>query len=192
MLFLGMREVDEADGAARDAAIDLGQVLDRPVLLLDASVHQGAQHAYFTASGALKPEPPRLAPPKGEAAFFFHSIRDSNLWVSSLTPPEASSDEAFWQNQWERWPTTRRRLLNLFGAVVIAAPSVMRSPRGLAMAPLAEATILVLRDGEGVADRARHLCDQVRLRSGHPVGVVMTGCRTDSEGLDPVSTGAPW
>jgi len=192
MLFLGMREVDEADSAARDAAIDLGQVMDRPVLLLDVSVHQGAQHAYFTACGAVRPGPARLPPPEGQAAFHFHPIRDSNLWVSSLTPPEAASDEAFWQAQWETWPATRRRLLTLFGAVVIAAPSVMRSPRGLAIAKLAEATILVLRDGEGVAHRAQHLCDQVRLQSGHPVGIVMTGCRTDPEGMAPVPAGAPW
>lgn len=181
MLFLGMREADEADTAARDAALNLGAVLDRPVLLLDAAAHESAQHAYFTASGALRPRAPCRAPPDGEAAFLFHPVRDSQLWVSSLAPPQVAQDEAFWRSQWACWPATRQRLLALFGAIVIAAPSIMRSPRGLAFAPLAEATILVLRDGDEVAQRARNLRDRVHECAGRPVGVVMTGCRAEDD-----------
>jgi Mrp family chromosome partitioning ATPase len=192
MLFLGMREADEPDTAARDAAIELGSVLDRPVLLLDVSAHEGAQHAYFNACGALLAQPGQRQPPAGQAAFQFHPVRDSMLWVSSLVPPQAAQDESFWAGQWACWPATRQRLLALFGAIVIAAPSVMRSPRGLALAALAEATILVLRDGNEVAQRARSLRDQVRQCAGHPVGVVMTGCRERASWDDPALAPAAW
>ena len=128
MLFLGETEADEPDSAARDAAIDLGERLERPVLLLDFAASPGRQWAHFSAVDALLPRAAPVPPPSGQVAMHFHALRNSSLWVSTITPEHAAPDEQFWGEQVVNWPNTRRRLLELFGAIVIAVPSIMRSP----------------------------------------------------------------
>lgn len=174
VLFMAVETQDNAADAVRDTALDLGGQAIRPVLLLDLAMPANRHYRSFYQSGMLAPRRQTPSPAGGKFAVLnFERVQNSKLFVSRVTPdPSAFSD-----NTWRiAGREGLRRLHQLFGAIVIAAPELAISDAGLRLAPDVDGVVLVLRSGVTRVAAARAMRDRVLRTGGQILGTVLTHC----------------
>jgi Mrp family chromosome partitioning ATPase len=138
----------------RDLALIGAGGSGRRVLLLDL---ESSASGHMEAARAWHP----LMDVEPDADLAVVRCGSSSLHVGALRDPSHG------------WPCVIPRLRARFELVIVDAPSIDRSPAGVILAPLADATVLVVTAGSTRASEIRHLRDRLFDAGGRIAGTVL-------------------
>lgn len=176
MEFIAADEEDGTSTLAREYALMLAGEIDLSVVLLDLNWPENPQFRFFAEHNTLRTWDMRpdhsLMGSGRESQITFHQVGDSNLVVSEGR--SVLAQHAYYPGSGSDFWNALRRSADL---VVIDAPAMLRSLRGIMVAPEADAVVLVVSAERTRMSEAVALRNRILMQGGNATGVIFNRYR---------------